>query len=168
MRQTETVETHACTTSRTRNRKLQVPQVSTASRYHGTACPSKKHRAGDMSDATCRYNRQVPQAVPRAGTYVIQALQTGTTGRCSKQPWQADTTRRHSLGPQTSTARMQSTLIWKAAGRDEPKANIIDNTSVFSGSNSRGVDELFEWLHAMASATSQGLVSLVLTFADKV
>ena len=51
---------------------------------------------------------------------------------------------------------------------DELKANIINNTSVFSDSNSRGVDEMFEWLHAVASATSQGDVLLVLTFADKV
>jgi len=51
---------------------------------------------------------------------------------------------------------------------DELKANIVDNTSVFSDSKSRGVDEMFEWLHAVASATSQGPVLLVLTFADKV
>ena len=51
---------------------------------------------------------------------------------------------------------------------DELKANIIDKTSVFSDSKSRGVDEMFEWLHAVASATSQGPVLLVLTFADKV
>ena len=51
---------------------------------------------------------------------------------------------------------------------DELKANIIDNTSVFSDSKSHGVDELFEWLHAVASATSQGPVLLVMTFADKV
>jgi len=51
---------------------------------------------------------------------------------------------------------------------DELKANIIDSTSVFSDSKSRGVDEMFEWLHAVASATSQGPVLLVLTFADKV
>jgi len=98
----------------------------------------------------------------------MQALQASTAGRCSKQPRQANTTHRHSPGPQTSIASVQSTLIWKAAGLGELKANIIDNTSVFLDSNSRGVDELFEWLHAMASATSQGLVSLVLTFADKV
>ena len=51
---------------------------------------------------------------------------------------------------------------------DELKANIIDNTSIFSDSKSRGVDEMFEWMHAVASATSQGPVLLVLTFADKV
>ena len=51
---------------------------------------------------------------------------------------------------------------------DELKANIIDHTSVFSDSKSRGVDELFEWLHAVASATSEGPVVLVLTFADQV
>jgi hypothetical protein len=51
---------------------------------------------------------------------------------------------------------------------DELKANIIDNTTVFSDSKSRGVDELFEWLHAVASTTSQGPVLLVMTFADRV
>jgi hypothetical protein len=51
---------------------------------------------------------------------------------------------------------------------DELKANIIDNTTVFSDSRSRGVDELFEWLHAVASTTSQGPVLLVMTFADRV
>jgi hypothetical protein len=51
---------------------------------------------------------------------------------------------------------------------DELKANIIDNTTIFSDSKSRGVDELFEWLHAVASTTSHGPVLLVMTFADKV
>ena len=51
---------------------------------------------------------------------------------------------------------------------DELKANIVNDMSVFSDSKSRGVDELFEWLHAVASATSQGPVLLVLTFADRV
>jgi hypothetical protein len=51
---------------------------------------------------------------------------------------------------------------------DELKANIIDSTTIFSDSKSWGVDELLEWLHAVASTTSQGPVMLVMTFADKV
>ena len=51
---------------------------------------------------------------------------------------------------------------------DELKANIVSNTSVFSDSKSQGISELFEWLHAAASATSQGPVLLVLTHADQV
>jgi uncharacterized protein YegL len=51
---------------------------------------------------------------------------------------------------------------------DELQANIINDTSVFSDGESRGIDELFEWLSAVASATSQGPVLLVFTFADRV
>ena len=64
---------------------------------------------------------------------------------------------------------MSSNMVLSITARlDELKANIIDNTSVFSDSKSRGVDELFEWLHAVASATSQGPVMLVFTFADEI
>ena len=64
---------------------------------------------------------------------------------------------------------LSSNMVLSITARlDELKANIIDKTSVFSESSSRGVDEMFEWLHAVASATSQGPVLLVLTFADKV
>jgi hypothetical protein len=51
---------------------------------------------------------------------------------------------------------------------DELKANIIDNTTIFSASKGRGIEEFFEWLHAVASTTSRGPVLLVMTFADKV
>jgi hypothetical protein len=64
---------------------------------------------------------------------------------------------------------MCSNMVLSITARlDELKANIIDNTTVFSDSKSRSVDELFEWLHAVAATTSQGPVLLVMTFADKV
>jgi hypothetical protein len=59
-------------------------------------------------------------------------------------------------------------ILSVTARLDELKANIIDNTTVFSDSKSRGVDELFEWLHVVASTTSEGPLLLVMTFADRV
>jgi hypothetical protein len=59
-------------------------------------------------------------------------------------------------------------VICITARLDELHANIINGASVFSDSQTRGVDELFEWIHTVASATSVGPVLLAFTFADKV
>ena len=62
---------------------------------------------------------------------------------------------------------LSSNMVLSITARlDELKANIMETTSVFSDSKTWGIDELFEWLHAVASATSRGPVLLVLTFAD--
>ena len=44
----------------------------------------------------------------------------------------------------------------------------MGRTTLFSDSSSYGLDELFEWLNAIAGATREGPVLLVFTFADKV
>jgi hypothetical protein len=51
---------------------------------------------------------------------------------------------------------------------DELAANVLHNTSVFSDSSMRGLDEVFLWLDAVAARTTAGDVLLVLSHADKV